>query len=127
MKEQEKTSFPKEKPSGAVPCRLVVATTLFCVLWLPFYFGVSDVLQVALSGATASPALSLVVDSVERLLFLALPISAIVGFFSSFSLWEVSTGKTGMKVFIVFALIIHVLAFCLFAMLLALSAVGFYY
>jgi len=125
MAEPETTPPPKEKPSGAVPLRLVVATTLFCVFWPLFFFGASDVLQAALSGATASSALSLVVDGVELLLFLALPISAIVGFFSCLSLWEVPTKKTGVKVFIVFTLIIHVLAFCLFAMLLALSAVIF--
>lgn len=122
MTESKTNPSPKEKRSGVVSRRLVVATTLFCVLWLPFYFGVSDVLQAALSG---TPALSFVVDGVELLLFLTLPISAIVGFFYSLSLWEVPTKKTGMKVFIVFALIIHVLAFCLFAMLLALSAVVF--
>ena len=125
MTESKTNPSPKEKRSGVVSRRLVVATTLFCVLWLPFYFGVSVILQAALSGTTASPALSFVVDGVELLLFLTLPISAIVGFFYSLSLWEVPTKKTGMKVFIVFALIIHVLAFCLFAMLLALSAVVF--
>ena len=119
----EETRAKEEQEFNSILCRMVRITgqisfygSIFFLFVLPLFFFGQRIGESSVGSRLFGLGISL--------LFLAIPISAIVGLVANFFLWRVPTTSSDTKSFIVFTSIIHGCALLLFILIFPVVVLG---